>query len=165
MRASAWLASAVVVAGQGCAPGLDELPEVKTPMAFHEPIAPVVPAAPWLQGTAQLSKCVTAAWASKCGGKVSFDVDVNSAAHVREIRFQGDAPAALRRCIQGVLEEGPLLSRRTPDKGRGSATVHGGMTWPRDGGTMVTLAGETTIMPCLRQCTQHGSGGGGGGCG
>ena len=128
-------------------------------------MAPVVPAAPSLQGTAQLSKCVTAAWASKCDGKVSFDVDVNGAGHVREIRFQGDPPAELRRCIRGVLEEGLLLSRTTPDKGRGAATVHGGITWPRNSGTTISLAGETAIMPCLRQCTEDGSGGGGGGCG
>jgi hypothetical protein len=164
MRGAPWVSGVVMGIGVGCASESADLPQVKTPTAFQEPVVPVVPPAALFDRTAHIADCVETAWASKCDGRVSFDADVNQAGQVAAVRFQGDASPELRHCIRGALKEGLLLSQASNDNRRRAFALRGGITWPRDGGTSVSFAGDTVIIPCLRQCSEKASNGHETGC-
>ena len=164
MAARLWPAVALAGLTLHCASPVEELPEVKVPLILREPCvdqrrAVTLADVPTLK-TTDIDSCVSIAWSSRCDGSMTFDVDVDKSGHVGEPRFQGDASPDLRRCIRRVLAKGiPLPQGQCGDVHTG-ATLRGGISWPKNGGTRVHFAGDSGIIPCLRSCTAGDTGGG-----
>lgn len=156
MLARAWPAVCAAALTMHCAPAVDELPDVKTPVALGEPCVDL-PRAITLSDvpsltTTDVASCVSTAWSSRCDGSMSFEVDVDESGRARDLRFEGDASPELRRCIRDALAHGVRLPQ-APCALQATTTVRGGIRWPSDGGTQVYLAGDSAILPCLRRCT------------
>ena len=71
-----------------CAPTPDELPEVKTRVYLSsepclEPPRAIAPSA----SSPEIGDCVETAWAVKCEGTMSFDVDVDEGGRLAEVRL------------------------------------------------------------------------------
>jgi len=153
-----WGVVAVAVAVLCCSPPVDDLPEVKTGSVFAEPCATepraIVPLDGRSQSTPDITVCVRTAWTSRCEGRMSFEGDVDASGRVIAIRFKGDATPELRRCIHSVLKGAAVLSPLRCGNAHDISAVGGGISWPRDGGTYVHFAGESGIIPAIRQCRE-----------
>lgn len=156
LRAWAWSIGLMAVTSGGCSAPVEELPAVWTPPGATgpcvEPARAIVPLAPRARERPDISSCVELAWASQCEGRMSFEADVDPSGRVSALRFGGDASPELRSCIQKVLRGALVLNPAECPGTTEAATIGGGISWPRDGGTYVRLAGETAIIPCIRQC-------------
>ena len=155
MPARAWLALVAAGLAIHCTTSAEDLPDVKIPVTLAQPFVDELRAITFSDvpslSTTDVASCVSMAWSSRCNGSMSFDVDVQASGRIGEIRFHGDASPELRRCIRDVLVQGTPVPQ-----GHGlatSATVRGGISWPKDSGTTVQFAGDSAIIPCLRTCS------------
>ena len=81
-------------------------------------------------------------------------VDSNQA--IRDIEDFRQAIGAPKVWLYGESYGTQFVQGTPVPQGHGlatSATVRGGISWPKDSGTTVQFAGDSAIIPCLRTCS------------
>jgi hypothetical protein len=152
----AYAAVITAMAAVSCSPRADDLPTVKTVASLATPCPDEPRAVVSLDSrsvhTPDIAECVETAWASQCTGKMSFDCDVDATGRITAVRFEGDATPELQACVRQVLQRALVLNPLQCANGDEVSAVGGGISWPSDGGTYVRFAGESGIIPAIREC-------------